>query len=353
MKPGGRFVRWLGLGLVAGAVLQGEARAQDTTRARRDTVRARRDTVTVRIPVPPQADTIVKRDSTARRDSLERARLARLAADTVKAPLARAELPELVDVARPAMRWNREQLFATGALTLLDLLERIPGLTALRVGWMGAPMVGAYLGDIARVRVFYDGLELDPLDPRMLGALNLGNVQLWTAEEVRVERGADEVRVHIRSWRAQRTTPYTRADVGTGDQETNLYRGFFGRRFQRGEALQVSAQQVSTTPSRFGGSTNTAALLARLGWAGGRPGRARVGAGRSGRRGVPLPRPGGERRDHHGDDHAGAGAGPRHHPLPRPVHGRWRRRLARVTPQCHRALPRIGGEALPLALGPR
>jgi hypothetical protein len=261
-----RLARWVGLGLVAGAVLQGEAGAQDTTRARRDTARVRRDT-TVRVPMPPQADTIVKRDSTAQRDSAMRARLARLAADSIKTPLARAEMPQLVDVARPVMRWDRDSLFATGALTLLDLLERIPGLTAFRAGWMATPMIGAYLGDIGRVRVFYDGMEIDGLDPRMDGVIDLGSIQLWTAEEVRVERAADEIRVHVRTWRAQRTTPYTRADVATGDQETNLYRGFFGRRFQRGEALQLSAQQVSTTPARFGGSSNHAAVHARVGWA--------------------------------------------------------------------------------------
>jgi hypothetical protein len=261
-----RFERWVGLGLLAGAVLQVEAGAQDTTRARRDTARVRRDT-TIRVPIPPQADTIVKRDSIAQRDSAVRARIARLAADSIKTPLARAEMPALVEVARPVMRWDRDSLFATGALTLLDLLERIPGLTALRAGWLSAPMIGAYLGSIGRIRVFYDGLEIDGLDPRMDGAIDLGSIQLWTAEAVRVERGADEIRVHIRSWRAERTTPYTRADVGTGDQETNLYRGFFGRRFQRGEALQVAAQQVSTTPARFGASSNHAAVHARIGWA--------------------------------------------------------------------------------------
>ena len=259
--------RWVGLGLVAGAVLQGEAAAQDTTRARRDTARVRRDTAQVRVPIPPQGDSIVKRDSTAQRDSAARARLARLAADSLKTPLARAEMPQLVDVARPIQRFDRDSLFATGALTLLDLLERIPGLTGLRAGWLAAPMIGAYLGDVSRVRVFYDGMEIDGLDPRMGGVIDLGSIQIWTAEEVRIERGADEIRVHIRSWRPQRTTPYTRADVGTGDQETNLFRGFFGRRFGHGEALQLSAQQLSTTPARFGVSSSQASLHARIGWA--------------------------------------------------------------------------------------
>jgi hypothetical protein len=246
--------------------LQGEAAAQDTVRVRRDTARVRRDTV-VRVPVPPQADTIVKRDSTAQRDSAERARLARRAADSIKTSLARAEMPVLVEVARPEMRWDRTSLFATGALSLLDLLERIPGLSGYRPGLLSVPMIGAYLGDMQRIRVFYDGIELDPLDPRMNGAVDLSSIQLWPAEEVRVERGADEIRVHLRTWRAERTTPYTRADVGTGDQETNSYRGFFGRRFDRGEALQVSAQQLSTRSARIGGASNEASVHVRLGWA--------------------------------------------------------------------------------------
>ena len=266
-----RIAGVVGLGLVAGAVLQSDAAAQDTTRTRRDTTRVQRDSAgvrpVIRVPVPPQADTIVKRDSTAQRDSAARARLARLVADSIKTPLPRAEMPILVDVARPEMRWDRATLFATGALTLLDLLERIPGLTGYRAGWLSVPMVGAYLGDMRGIRVFYDGVELDPLDPRMNGGVDLGSIQLWTAEEVRVERGADEVRVYVRSWRAERTTPSTRADVGTGDQETNVYRGYFGRRFHRGEALQVSAQQMSTSPARLGDGSNLAAMHVRLGWA--------------------------------------------------------------------------------------
>lgn len=260
-------LRSLGLGVVAGAVLLAELPAQDTTRTRRDTVRTRRDT-TLRVPIPPQADTIVRRDSVPRTDSIARARLARLAADTIKAPLARAEMPVLVETARAPLRWDRDSLFATGALSVMDLLERVPGLTAFRAGWVSTPALGAYLGNLGRIRIFYDGIELDPLDPRLGGLLDLTVAQAWTAEAMTIEQGADEVRIHIRSWRVQRTTPYTRADVGTGDQETNLYRGFFGQRFQRGEALQVSAQQVSTTPGRFPASSgNEAAVHARVGWA--------------------------------------------------------------------------------------
>ncbi|HVE78707.1 MAG TPA: hypothetical protein VNA89_07590, partial [Gemmatimonadaceae bacterium] len=140
--------------------------------------------------------------------------------------------------------------------------------TGLRSGWLNSPMIGAYLGDIARVRLFYDGVELPPLDPSFGGANDLGRVPVWSLEDVTVERGADEVRVHMRTWRTQRTTSYTRTDVMTGDEDTNLYRGFFAKRFRRGEALQVGAQQYGTTAPRSGdGGGDALSLLARVGWA--------------------------------------------------------------------------------------
>lgn len=272
----------LGLGLAAGAILQTPLQAQvDTTRARRDTTRrdttarrpAKGDSVKLVVPVPPQADSILQ-DSLRVRDSLKAARAAagapkdtsKVPKDTIKAALAHAESPQTIQVGE-SYYWDRSSFFATGALTVQDLLDRIPGITGFRAGWLAAPMTSAYLGVPGRVRVFYDGLEIDDLDPRSGGAMDLTQIQLWTLEDVRVERGASEVRVYIRSWRVDRTTPSTRVDVSTGDQQTNMYRGFFGRRYQHGEALQVAAQQYGTTPGLLGASSDQTTLMGRVGWA--------------------------------------------------------------------------------------
>jgi len=93
----------------------------------------------------------------------------------------------------------------------------------------------------------------------------VNDLPLHALEEVRIERGADEVRVYARSWRVDRTTPYTRADIATGDQNTNLYRAFFGRRFTHGEALQIAAEQFNTQPDRRMPSTGGLHLMGRLG----------------------------------------------------------------------------------------
>ena len=125
----------------------------------------------------------------------------------------------------------------------------------------------SYLGDPARVRVFMDGVELDALDQRTGGLLDLVEVQLASLEEVSVERGADELRVHLRTWRVDRTTTSTRIDVNTGDLGTNLYRGYFGKRFAHGEALQLGLQQYGTGTDQFFGGGDQLLLFGRAGWA--------------------------------------------------------------------------------------
>jgi hypothetical protein len=229
---------------VAGAIFYSDAAGQDPPP---DTLAVPKDTVA------PTADTIrTKPDTVIRRD-------------TVKAPLPRAEFPVTVDAAG-RYHWTRDELFAGGGLTLLELLERIPGATAFRAGWIAAPAQITWLGGGGRVRVFYDGIELQPFDDRTGMLLDLAEVQLWTLEEVLVERGADELRVHLRSWRVERTSTVSRTDVFTGDEDTNLYRGMLGRRFGHGEAVQAGFQQYGTSGIPSGGGDELA-LIARLGWA--------------------------------------------------------------------------------------
>jgi hypothetical protein len=72
----------------------------------------------------------VKSDSALarqREDSIRAVRLARRAADSVKAPLARSEVPPQPEIGE-RYRWGREDIFASGALTLGELLGRIPGV---------------------------------------------------------------------------------------------------------------------------------------------------------------------------------------------------------------------------------
>jgi hypothetical protein len=238
---------------MAGAVLHSPAGAQV-----RDTVRVR-DT-TIKVPVPPRADSVL-RDSLAIKGPPPERR------DSIKSPLAHSETPVDISIAR-RISWGRDSLFATGSLTVADLLERVTGVSTFHSGWISAPVNAAYLGDSRRVRVFIDGMEIRELDPRAHGVLDLTQISLWAAENATIEQEAEETRLYIQTWRTRLTTPITRTDIATGDQQTNLYRGFLGRRWDNGAAFQFGAQQFGTTPpSAFGTASDQLGLISRIGWA--------------------------------------------------------------------------------------
>lgn len=188
--------------------------------------------------------------------------------DSIQPPITRAELPIGVTIG-PAYRYRGDTVLATGALTVLDLLERIPGLSGFRSGYLASIQTAAYNGDFRRVRLFRDGVELDAVDPRNGGVQDLVDLPLWQAEEVSVEPAAGEVRVHVRTRTVRNRTPFTRVDVLTGDDETNLYRAYYGKRFGNGGLLQVTAQQFGTGSRnrRAGGGGDVVNPVIRLGWA--------------------------------------------------------------------------------------
>lgn len=264
--------------LMAAIVVPAFALAQ----VRPDSVR--KDTVRVSVPVPPPPglDTLPKRviasDSTvflrevARTDSIKRA----IAADTIKAPLARFERPDDFETS-PRLRFSREEILSSGAVNLADLLDRVPGVTTYRSGWIAGVHAASFAGDTRRLRLFVDGVEMDAIEPRNGGTIDLTDVQLWTLDELVVERAAGEVRVWMRTWTVERTTPYTRADIFTGDLNTNAFRGLFARRWRNGVLLQLGGQQVATQSGRvnaFTGAESSAGrgdgtvqgFMARIGW---------------------------------------------------------------------------------------
>lgn len=185
-------------------------------------------------------------------------------ADTIKAAFGRGVGPRTADVG-PQFSWNRTELFASGALTVVDLLERVPWATSFRSGWLASPKFVAVNGDLGRVKVFYDGIELDNIDPRSGSMLDLNTVQLYTLENVSIERFANELRVHLRSWRADRTDPFTRVDIFTGDENSNAYRGYYGKRFDNGAGLQLAGQQYNTRSVRLGGGGDALSFMIRTG----------------------------------------------------------------------------------------
>ena len=264
------MARRIGPGLLVGAVLfGGPAQAQNP--APRDTVvRSGIDSLRAPRSQPTTSDSVraaAAADSIARRahvrDSLEKFRKG----DTLRAPFTRSEAPPSLDIGDP-YRWDREAILSSGATTLADLLEHIPGATGFRTGWIIDNETAGFLGDLGRVRVFVDGVPVEPLDVKGGLALDLSAFILWQFEEVMIERGAAELRVYLRSWRVNRTVPYTRVDIYTGDLDLNVFRGFFGQRFGPGFGIQAAGENLSMSGARLGGDGTRRAGMLRLGWAG-------------------------------------------------------------------------------------
>src|SRR5690606_31457476 len=177
------------------------------------------DVLPAQEPVPAPVPDTIPADTARAPSAAERP----AAPDTLKAPLPVGEVPTLPTIG-PEYRWRGDEIFASGALTLLDLLQGLPEVSGMRSGWLLPPEYATVSGGLGRIRILLDGVELDVIDPRQEGLQDLGMVQLWPLEEVAVERGVDELRVHLTSWRSEHTSPLTRVDVATGDYNTDLYR---------------------------------------------------------------------------------------------------------------------------------
>lgn len=140
--------------------------------------------------------------------------------------------------------WDREALRATRALELTELLSQIPGVIPLRGGDYGMPRsVSSFAGGAGRIRVFWDGFELEPLEG---GVVDLTRVDVSGLERVRAERTGDELRVEVWSLEQADRRPYTLIETGTGDLDTNLFRGTFGHPRVFGGKLHVALDRLAT-----------------------------------------------------------------------------------------------------------
>lgn len=196
------------------------------------------------------------RVDTARVDTLPLpARPAPSPADTLKRPAAPADsfavvdsIPTPNDTAgspmrpRPAERlllptarkagfaegvwvFDRSDLMLSTALSLPDLLERVPGLTRIRSGYYGVPETVVGTGAMGPdVEVYVDGYRLDPL----IGTTpDLSRMELVDLERVRVVRRPGRVRIELTTLGWAREHAYSVFEGATGDLGVEALRGAF------------------------------------------------------------------------------------------------------------------------------
>jgi hypothetical protein len=121
--------------------------------------------------------------------------------------------------------WDHAALLREGAVSLIDLLERIPGITTYRGGMFVQPEAAAAFGGTAgRVEIEIDGFILDPL---AASSLDLAQIPLGQLREVRVERRLGLLRIRLVTDSPDHDQAYTRIEAGIGVPPANLFRGLF------------------------------------------------------------------------------------------------------------------------------
>jgi hypothetical protein len=121
--------------------------------------------------------------------------------------------------------WNRHDIMASGANTLVELFRETPGLIGLMGGDYGSPAAMSFAGQGgAGYRVFRDGFELYPVEG---GVVDLQHVSLVGIGRVRLDRSMGQMVVEMWSHEYDDGRPFSVIEAGTGDYDTNLFRGVY------------------------------------------------------------------------------------------------------------------------------
>lgn len=184
---------------------------------------APRDTIpgdSVRIEIPPEA---------VASDTLPGDSLMPAPPDSATPAPALPDFPDPLPAGWAFARWEltRDELLRYRGLSLLDLLERLPGLHSIRSGGFGRPagLAPAGLGGSA-VRLFVDGYEIDPLGSTSHEMQRIGLIDL---ESVRVERTPAGVRIDLFSFRLPDARAYSEVEAAAGNYGTRLLRATLSR----------------------------------------------------------------------------------------------------------------------------
>jgi hypothetical protein len=162
------------------------------------------------------------------------------------------EAPHLPEFADPwpegweygAREWNRDELLRYRGLSLLDLLDHVPGLTSVRAGGFGrAAGLTVYGLGGSRVRVFLDGFEMDAL---AFPSHELQQIGLIDLERVRITREPGGIRIDLRTFRLPDARPYSEVEAAAGNFGTRILRATLSR-VAGSDNVVTAAYDLATT----------------------------------------------------------------------------------------------------------
>jgi hypothetical protein len=160
---------------------------------------------------------------------------------------------------------SRDSILWHGAETVSDLLTRVAGVYLLRGGWAGRPELPAYQAHGATsVRYLLDGIPYFPMgedsvmvDPSVL--------PLSFIDRVEIERIPGQLRVWLFTRRNDRSAPYSRIGIASGDLQIARYQGQLEKRSSKGPGVALAFDHFSV-PAQQGqvGSYDNTQMWLRL-----------------------------------------------------------------------------------------
>lgn len=205
----------------------------------------------LRAQEPP--DSVVVVDSMVVQDSLALDSLAvadtllpgdSVSADTIFYNLPRSRAAEPASFATGVWEWGRDDIMADGANTLAELFQRLPGVIALLGGDYGTPAaVSAFGQGGGGYRILRDGLEIYAIEG---GVPNLQLVGLAGISRVRLDRSMGQMLIELWSHEYDDGRPFSVIEAGTGDLDTNLFRGIYADPTALGGSIAAGLERMDT-----------------------------------------------------------------------------------------------------------
>jgi hypothetical protein len=205
------------------------------------------------IPPPTQQDTLAP--DTA-------------AADTVAFVSVRPDdVPHGPLVPGSRITFTRDSILWSSALTVSDLLGRVPGVFVARGGFLGQPEYIMYAGrGPTSIEVFWDGTPLQPLGDDSV-YVDPGRIPVSYLGRVEVEVLPAGLRVYLVTERFERVGSHSAIRVMSGAFSTAEYTGLFQKRWANGIGVSIAADySASDGAQAVSRSDNLLELWANAEW---------------------------------------------------------------------------------------
>ena len=159
--------------------------------------------------------------------------------------------------------FGRDSILWHNAETVSDVLAKVPGVFLLRGGWAGRPELPTYQArGASSVEYVLDGIPYLPMGQDSL-MVDPSLLPLSFLDRIEVERLPGLLRVLMFTHRHDRSVPYSRIGVASGDLEIARYQGILEKRGSGGFGFAAAFDHFSVPaqPSASGDYRNTQGLV--------------------------------------------------------------------------------------------